>query len=145
MDIDQVFLYYVHVLKEDVETYNPDPNFGLSDEQVSKRTERGLVNKTKTITGKSVFAILTANIVSSFNVLYFLVAILFIICHLWLYLLFLVAIIPNIVIGIYWDLKAKNTAKKSREFTEVIVIRNGKEMAAFADELVLDDVVLLTK
>lgn len=132
--------------QKNVERYNVDSNFGLSDEQVNNRKDQGLVNKiSKTVT-KSYFKIIWDNIFNFFNLLLAAISIFMLTGDpnpskfMFMYLL-----IINIAIGLYQDIKARRKVDKLRviSYPIVKVIRNGNELLIPANELVLDDVVIL--
>ena len=52
-----------------VERFNPTYNEGLSEEQVSKRKEQGLINKTNTQVGKTHWEIIRDNVLTFFNIM----------------------------------------------------------------------------
>ena len=134
-------------MKKDVDIirYNPTPDNGLSSTQVEERKEHKLVNKTKIVVGKSLAEILFSNVFSFFNIAYYIIAIFLIYSRQYRYLMFLIVITPNILIGLYEDLHARRLMKKMRIMTapRAFVIRDGKEIEIPANEVVLDDVVVL--
>ena len=118
---------------------------GLSTEEVNKRKEQKLVNKTNLTVGKSYLRIFADNLLSFFNVLLYVIAGLMVYGGYYSGLLFLVILFANIVIGLYEDIKARHLMSKLHVLNapKSLVIRNGVESTIPSEELVLDDVVLL--
>lgn len=124
--------------------YDPNPDMGLTAEQVSKRTEDGYVNNIVNNTSNSVAKIVFSNIFTYFNMIFFILAILLIIEQSYNHLTFLVVVFFNTVIGIFQEIRAKKTLEKLSLISAPVakVIRDGKEEALSSDELVLDDIVI---
>ena len=118
---------------------------GLTTAEVKDRIEKKLVNKTNLTVGKSYFRIFADNLFSFFNILLFIVAGFMIYGGYYSGLLFLAVLIPNIIIGLYEDIKARRLMGKLHVLNapHSKVIRDGKEIEIPSEELVLDDVVLL--
>jgi len=126
--------------------YNPSVNEGLNSDQVKERIKQGLVNKTKQAIGKSYWEIILTNVLSFFNIVLFVIAGLMIYAERYNGLLFLFVLIPNIIIGLYQDIKARILLSKLRLVTQprVSVIRNGEQIDTDCKSLVLDDIMCLT-
>lgn len=124
---------------------NKDFCYGLSTNEVNERKEKGLVNKTSKTVGKTYFQIVRDNVLSFFNIMLYIIAILMIIGQYYTGLLFLLVLIPNILLGLYEDIKARRLMDKLSILNapKANVIRDNKQQAIQASELVLDDVVLL--
>lgn len=118
---------------------------GLTTEEVNQRIEQKLVNKTNLTVGKSYLKIIMDNLLSFFNILLFIVAGLMIYGGYYSGLLFLGILIPNIIIGLYEDIKARRLMSKLHVLNapKSTVIRNGIEETIPSEKLVLDDVVVL--
>ena len=118
---------------------------GLTTAEVKDRIEKKLVNKTNLTVGKSYFRIFADNLFSFFNILLFVIAGFMIFGGYYSGLLFLGVLIPNIIIGLYEDIKARRLMSKLHVLNapHSKVIRDGKEIEIPSEELVLDDVVLL--
>ena len=126
--------------------YNPSLEDGLLSEQVNQRKKDKLINETKIVVGKTYWQIILTNVFSFFNILLFVIAGLMIFAQYYSGLLFLVVLIPNIVIGLYEDIKARRLMGKLRVVTapKVVVIRDKKQQEILTSELVLDDITYLT-
>ena len=118
---------------------------GLTTAEVNERIEKKLVNKTNLTVGKSYLRIFTDNLFSFFNILLFTVAGFMIYAGYYTGLFFLGVLIPNIIIGLYEDIKARRLMSKLHVLNapHSLVVRNGEEVTIPSEELVLDDVVVL--
>jgi len=127
--------------------FRVDLKKGLSDEQVNTRKEEGLVNKVGKGSTKTIPHIIFSNIFTAFNVIVIAVS-------LWLvsvdtkitYYSFALMAALNTFIGIFQEIKAKVTIDKLSLLSAptATVIRNGRQMDIAVDELVLDDVLVLS-
>ncbi len=124
----------------------PETDKGLSQDEVKKRKELGLVNKTKIVVGKTYLEIILSDVFSFFNILLFAIGGLMIAAQYWTGLTFLVVLLPNIGISLFEDIKARHLMSKLRVLTQpqAIVLRDGKEETIKVDEIVLDDIILLS-
>ena len=119
---------------------------GLTAAQVAEQTRRGLVNiKTETGT-RSVKEIFKSNILTYFNLVFVILAILLIIGRSYRDLSFLLIIVANSAIGILQELRAKSVLDKMNLMAEpfLTVIRDGNEMQIRSRELVQGDFVILS-
>lgn len=132
-------------VKKDITRYKTKPEEGLSDVQIKERISQNLTNHTKQAVGKSYWEIIRTDVLSFFNILLFAIAALMIIAQYYRGLLFLVVIIPNMIIGLYEDLKAKYLLKKLHLLTQprATVIRNKVEQVIQIEDVVLDDILVL--
>ena len=129
----------------EVERFEPSPKAGLSNDEVQVRIREGLVNKTKHAVGKSYTEIIFTNVFSFFNILLFVIAALMIYTGQYRSLFFLFVLIPNIIIGLYQDLKARRLMSKLRLLTQpkVLVMREGDVINVDKRDVVLDDIMVL--
>ncbi len=116
---------------------------GLTSEEVAERVARGEVNKTKEKSGKSYFRIVTDNLFTFFNMIWALIAVLMIVFQSYSNLTFLAVIIPNVLIAIIQECRAKHTVEKLSVTTDprATVLRDGAPTEIAADEIVLGDVM----
>ncbi len=119
---------------------------GLTEDEVNERVEKGLVNQSDISTGKSVKNIILSNILTYFNLIFLIIAILLIYVGSYRNLTFLPVIIGNIVIGIDQELRAKQILDKMNLINapHSIVFRNGVQKQILSQQLVKDDIVLLS-
>lgn len=138
----------------DVERYNPDHSFGLTEDQISKRKEQGLDNKTELVVGKSTWEIIRTDVFSFFNIMLFVLAAFMIVgnCYDPLHvakwysgLFFLFVVLGNVILTLYQDFKAKHLMKKMKLLTtpKARVIRNGVQVSIDPVDIVLDDIIHL--
>jgi cation-transporting ATPase E len=136
------------------ERYKPTAERGLSVKQVEDRIDACLVNYVKKGSTKTVGGILFTNIFTFYNLLALFVAGILIYDMVILEdekmgisnLLFLAIFTANMLIGIIQELKAKYTIERLSVVagSKVTVIRDGDEYVLVPDDIVLDDVVLLS-
>lgn len=129
---------------------NKDSNsiniMGLTDEEVRQRVEEGFTNRTDISTDKTTKEIVISNVFTYFNLIFLVITILLIMVGSFRNLTFLPIIIGNTVIGIVQEIRAKKTLEKMSLLNapHADVIRNGSVKQISTDELVKDDVILLT-
>lgn len=119
---------------------------GLTDEEVRQRTEKGLTNRADISTDKTTKEIVISNVFTYFNLIFLVITILLIMVGSFRNLTFLPIIIGNTVIGIVQEIRAKKTLEKMSLLNapHADVIRNGSLKQISTEELVKDDVILLT-
>ena len=129
---------------------NKDSNsiniMGLTDEEVRQRVEEGLTNRADISTDKTTKEIVISNVFTYFNLIFLVITILLIMVGSFRNLTFLPIIIGNTVIGIVQEIRAKKTLEKMSLLNapHADVIRNGSVKQISTEELVKDDVILLT-
>lgn len=129
---------------------NKDSNsiniMGLTDEEVRQRVEEGLTNRADISTDKTTKEIVISNVFTYFNLIFLVITILLIMVGSFRNLTFLPIIIGNTVIGIVQEIRAKKTLEKMSLLNapHADVIRNGGVKQISTEELVKDDVILLT-
>lgn len=119
---------------------------GLTDEEVRQRVEEGFTNRADISTDKTTKEIVISNVFTYFNLIFLVITILLIMVGSFRNLTFLPIIIGNTVIGIVQEIRAKKTLEKMSLLNapHADVIRNGSVKQISTDELVKDDVILLT-
>ena len=132
--------------EEQIKRLIPAIGHGLPNDQVEERTKLGLVNKTKVVVGKTYLEIILSDVFSFFNVLLFVVAGLMIAAQYWIGLTFLIVLFANIGISLFEDIKARHLMSKLRVLTQpkVKVIRGGEEITINSDQIVLDDLLVVS-
>ena len=130
---------------QNAERYFPDINYGLSDEQVAKRQEDGLINAKPKSLSKSYWSIFRTNFLTLFNALNLFLFILALIFGNLKNSLFMFIIVANIIIGTIQEIRAKKTVEKLSLLSapKAKVVRNGSEKEISVEEVVLDDIILL--
>ena len=119
---------------------------GLSKEEVEERFIEGFVNKTDISTEKSTKEIVKSNVFTYFNFIFLVITILLCVVGSFRNLTFLPIIIGNTLIGIIQELRAKKVLDKMSLLNapHAIVIRDGEQKKILSEQLVKDDVILLT-
>lgn len=119
---------------------------GLTNEEVRQRVEEGLTNRADISTDKTTKEIVISNVFTYFNLIFLVITILLIMVGSFRNLTFLPIIIGNTVIGIVQEIRAKKTLEKMSLLNapHADVIRNGSVKQISTEELVKDDVILLT-
>ena len=139
------------IVQKRVKRVKTDYQTGLTNDQVQERISKGQVNITPNTNNKSVGKIVCENVFTFFNILCFIVAIALVVVNIvykqkWNNLLFMVIILVNITIGIIQEIKAKRTIEKLSLLTAPVVkvIRDGVESNINSDEIVIDDIIMLS-
>ena len=119
---------------------------GLTGSEVEQRIAPGLTNKINTNTDKTAMEIVLSNVCTYFNMIFLIISILLIVVGSFRNLTFLPVIIGNTVIGIVQELRAKKTLEKMKFLSapHSDVIRDGVLQNVLSEELVKDDIILLT-
>lgn len=123
---------------------NPDADKGLSPSQVAQRTADGFSNKPVASPSKSTKDIISENVFTYFNFIFFILAVLLAITGSYRDMTFLPIIIANTLIGIIQELRSKRTLDKLKMLNAPVttVIRDGKEFQVKSSDLVLDDIAV---
>lgn len=120
---------------------------GLTNEEVLELTKQGKNNYIKNSSSKSVLEIITSNLFTYFNFIFFVLGVLIIISGSYKNLMFLPVVIINLAIGIFQQLKSKKILDKLAllDETNYTVIRDGIEKNVSSSDLVLNDIVKLER
>lgn len=124
--------------------YQADIANGLSQEQIQERIDGGWTNETVTAESKTVGQIVKSNLLTYFNLIFAILAILVIAAGSFRSLTFLPVVIANLFIGILQEIRAKKTLDQLTMLNapKAEVVRNGQISEIPAEELVLDDIVI---
>lgn len=120
---------------------------GLTNEEVKERIEKGQVNNSNTNNLKSNWEIVRDNVCTLFNLFNLIIAIALACVHAYTNMVFILIIIVNVLIGIIQEIHGKNLVKQLSILTtaKTKVIRDGEEKEININEIVLDDIILLTQ
>ena len=120
-------------------------SLGLTGDEVRERVERGQVNVSTEKNGKSYPEIIFTNLFTFFNMVWAIIAVILCILGEFKNLTFLPVIIPNILIAIILECRAKATVEKLSVTTDprVRVVRDGEIVEIMASEIVLDDLMIV--
>ena len=125
--------------------FNPDPQAGLSQEQVKRRREQGLSNTQPELITKTIPQIISSNLFTLFNAFNIAIGICIALVGAYEDLLFLLVIIINILLGIFMEIRSKRTVEKLSilSLPHAHVIREGVKQELPVQEIVLDDIIVL--
>ena len=118
---------------------------GLTTQEVEERKSRGLVNEEVSSSTRTVKEIVKENVLTYFNLIFAVLAVLLIIVGQFKDLTFLFIVAFNAIIGIAQEIRSKQILDnlKFEKMPRVKVIRNGETVEIPTEELVLDDIVVL--
>lgn len=130
--------------REAAQRYQADISSGLSQEQVQERIDSGWTNEMVTEESKTVGQIIKGNLLTYFNLIFAILAILVVAAGSFRSLTFLPVVIANLFIGILQEIRAKKTLDQLTMLNapKAEVVRNGHISEIPAEELVLDDIVI---
>ncbi len=116
---------------------------GLTAAEVEAQRAEGNVNRTKEKAGKSYARIIFDNLFTFFNFVWALVAVVLIAVGSYENLTFLFIIVPNTLIAIVQEMRAKRTVAKLAVSTDpnAMVLRDGEFVSIPAGEIVLGDIM----
>lgn len=132
--------------RKEIPRIEADASTGLSSAQVEERASAGWDNRAKTRTGKSYFRIVTDNVCTYFNLIWAIIIGVLIAVGAYSELLFSVVILANTALAIIDEAVAKHTVDKLSLVSapRVRVVRDGEEREIAAEDIVRDDVVILS-
>ena len=133
-------------IRRNVPVFEADAQRGLSTKQAEERAQAGWDNRPIEPPGKTVGQIVRSNVLTYFNMLFFLLAACVIVVGQWQEAMFLGVVLANIVIGIVQELRSKATLDKLTLLTEPkgTVVRDGRERQIETKLLVRDDIVVFS-
>ena len=118
---------------------------GLTTSEVEERISKGLINEDVSSSTRTVKEIVKENVLTYFNLIFAVLAVLLIIVGQFKDLTFLFIVAANTIIGIAQEIRSKQILDnlKFEKMPRVTVIRDGAETEIATEELVQDDVVIL--
>lgn len=120
---------------------------GLSQQQVQEQCQHGNTNQVKNQNSTPISKIISKNLVTLFNLVNLVIAVLIFSTGRFANLFFLGPVIANFIIGTYQEIHAKRQLDHltflNRQKTQVL--RSGQQTTVFQDELVLHDLVILQR
>lgn len=116
---------------------------GLSSAEAKVLIERGECNKADTKAGKSYLKIVCDNLFTFFNLIWALVTAVLVAVGSYDNLTFLVVVVPNTLIAMYQEIRAKRTVEKLSVTTDPIasVVRDGVRGDIFSSDIVVGDLM----
>ena len=132
--------------KKPLPRLTPDVNEGLNSSEVASRISEKQVNRVKKVVGKSYLQIFASNILTFFNLLGFIIFLLMLLCGSVTNMMFIVIIVANTAIGIFQEIRSKRAVEKLSIVSEptVEVVRDGEKKTISTQDIVLDDILLLS-
>lgn len=120
---------------------------GLTAAEVQQRIDEGKVNASSTVKTKSIKQIFLDNIFTIFNGINILLFILLISVGSYKNSLFVMVVLFNTVIGIVLEVRSKKSVDKLTILSEskINVLRDGIIVQIMKDEIVLDDILILSR
>ena len=132
---------------DNVKRFNATANEGLTSAQVEERVNQGLVNRTSKKHSKTYPGIIFGNIFTGFNILCAIAATALILAHAPMsQYLFVIIFVINTLVAIFLEIRAKQKLDKLSILSSPTakVMRNGRKTEIAAEELVIDDILLLS-
>ena len=129
-------------MKEDKKT---DPQSGLTEQEVQDRIQSGLINGEEEVRTKRIGQIIKENVITPFNILNVILAILVLSVGSIKNALFMGVILCNILIGTVQEIRAKKTIDKLSLIAapKAHVLRNGTVVDIAVRDIVMDDILSL--
>ncbi|WP_370643488.1 HAD-IC family P-type ATPase, partial [Micrococcus sp. ACRRV] len=120
---------------------------GLTSAQVAERVAAGRVNVQPKDTSRSFGTILRSHVLTLFNLVIALCATVIVVLGRWFDLLFSLAAVANVVIGVVQENSARRALDRIALLHQdgVLVVRDGARREVRIEEVVLDDVVVLRR
>ncbi len=119
---------------------------GLSSDEVAQRVEAGKTNANTDVKTKSVGQIFKEHALTLFNFVNIALAVLVALTGQYRNMTFMIVVVINLVVGVVQELRAKRMVDKLSILTakRVRVMRDGHEVELSVDDLVLDDIFMLS-
>ena len=132
--------------KQEVIRLQPDPDTGLSAQQVQERIDAGQQNYDSTPATRTEKQIVLRNICTLFNLVNIIFFVAIIAVGSFKDTLFMAVVAANTAIGIIQEIRAKRSVDALSFLTaaKAKVLRNGKKEEIPIEEIVLDDIVILS-
>lgn len=125
--------------------YRPDHQTGLTAQQVQEHRMHGWTNQPVDPPSKTTKEIIQENVFTYFNLIFLVLAVLLCLVGSFRDLTFLPVIVLNTLIGIIQETRAKKVLDNLTMLNapHAMVIRDGKKSQINAEDLVIDDIVIL--
>lgn len=120
---------------------------GLSSVEVEKRIKDGKINISENLKTKSIKRIFYDNIVTLFNLINIVLFVALLLVGSYKNLLFIGVMLVNIIIGIFQEIRSKRSVDKLSILSErkITVLRDGAEQEIAREDIVLDDIIILSR
>lgn len=129
----------------ELERVQPDPSFGLNEQQVEERLGRGMNNVQPDVVSKSYLGIFRSNVLTLFNFINFVLAALIFVYGDLKNMLFIGVVTINIVVGVVQEIRSKKVLEKMSLIAapHVDVVRSGQVTQCAISDIVIDDIMIL--
>lgn len=129
----------------ELERVQPDPSFGLNEQQVEERLGRGMSNVQPDVVSKSYLGIFRSNVLTLFNFINFVLAALIFVYGDLKNMLFIGVVTINIVVGVVQEIRSKKVLEKMSLIAapHVDVVRSGQVTQCAISDIVIDDIMIL--
>lgn len=119
---------------------------GLTSTEVGQRIMAGYANTPVEPPTKTMAQIVKSNVLTYFNLIFFILGALLIVVGAYSELKFLFIVVINMVTGIIQEVQAKKSLDKLNILAtpQGTVVRDGRELTISTEEVVLDDIVIFT-
>ena len=119
---------------------------GLSEAEVRARTERGETNVMSDPNAKTVWQIVRSNALTLFNLIFLILAVVLCLVGSYRSLTFVPLVVLNTLVGIVQELRARHVLNQMSLLNapHALAVRGGVQRRVAAEELVKDDVVILS-
>lgn len=119
---------------------------GLTSREAEERMRQGLYNEAVNSSTRTVKEICKDNIFTYFNLIFTVLAVMLILVGSFKDLSFMLIVFANTAVGIIQEIKSKRTLDKLKllKMPKAHVLRDGREVQLPVEELVLDDVIILS-
>ena len=123
-----------------------DEMLGLTNQEAESRRRQGLSNEQVDSSTRTVKQIIKDNVFTYFNLIFTVLAVLLIAVGSFKDLSFMLIVFANTGIGIAQEVRSKQTLDKLKllKMPKAHVMRDGRETTVPVEDLVLDDVIILT-
>ena len=120
---------------------------GLTSSEVAERISQGKVNSNADVKTKTIGQIVAGHALTLFNAVNLALAVLVVFTGQYRNMLFLGVVFSNFAIGVFQEIRAKRMVDKLSILTrqDVRAIRDGQEATVAVGELVVDDLVILSR
>ncbi len=120
---------------------------GLSTAEVNSRISQGKVNTNSNLKTKSIGRIFYDNICTLFNLINIILFVALLLVGSYKNMLFIGVVVCNTIIGIVQEIRSKHSVDKLTILSEskVEVLRDGKIIQISKEEIVLDDIIIMSR
>ena len=125
----------------------PEGLTGLSSDEAEQRKQEGKANFASTVKTKSIKRIFIDNICTVFNAVNVILFVLLLLVGSYKNMLFIGAALCNVIIGIVQEIRSKRSVDKLTILAQskISVLRDSELLSLSKDEIVLGDVILLSR